>query len=68
MDFEAIATALAAGQTPETIRELLTAVWNARGAADATAVSLSLNQTMGMRSGEVYSDHCRRAILAVDRT
>lgn len=42
-------------------------VWNARGEADTTAVSLKLIELQGTASAVIHGDHYRNAIAALDR-
>jgi len=74
-DFEQIARRLAGvwadrgvvqGMT-ESVAEQLRKVWNARGAADAHAVSLRAMEMLGTAGGGVYAEHFEKTIKGLDR-
>lgn len=71
-DFDQIAQALAvtsalAGIQVSTIAEALRQMWNARGVADAKAVTLRAIVLMGTASGFVYAEHYEKTIKALDK-
>jgi hypothetical protein len=55
-------------ESDDEIRAALRQVWNARGAADATAVEDRLATLTGWVTSEPYRQHLREAIAAVDCT
>jgi hypothetical protein len=51
----------------ELLDQILVAIWNARGAADANAVDDRLATLTGWVTSEPYRQHLREAIAALDR-
>jgi hypothetical protein len=76
-DFEQIALQILARESIENatsrlpmgaaIAEQLRLVWNARGAADASAVEARLATLTGWVTSEPYRQHLQEAIAALDR-